>query len=146
MNRILPVPLAVIALFFVGYPAVAHEARDEAGIAIVSPRPGDVVSSPVTVRLHSTGGAVAPRGVDRHKSGYFILLVDQAPAGPPGGALPRAPGYYHLEDGEHEAVLHFAPGRHTLQAVLGDEERELFDERMVTERIEFVVLPAPAGQ
>jgi hypothetical protein len=127
------------ALLVAAGTAQGHGASASASIAIVNPTPGAVTGERLTVQLRNEGVAVAPVGINKHKAGHFVLLVNQ-PAGSLGDSpLPHADGYIHLEAGEGETVVQLPPGRHTLQAVLADEEHEVFDERLVTQRVEFVV-------
>ena len=87
---------------------------------IIEPADGARVTSPVRVVFGLKGFGVAPAGVDRNDAGHHHLLVD---AGLPENlALPIANDeqHRHFGGGQTEVELTLAPGRHTLQMLLGD--------------------------
>ena len=90
-----------------------------ARVEIVSPKDGEVVSSPVKVAFGLEGMTVVPAGDATPNSGHHHLLVDVAA---PDMALPIPKDDQHLHFGQAqtEAEIALAPGQHTLQALLGD--------------------------
>lgn len=83
---------------------------------------GDTVKSPVTVRFGLSGMGVAPAGTEKEKTGHHHLLVDatfddlDAAEG-----IPSDDNHRHFGGGQTEASVEIAPGEHTLQLVLGDQ-------------------------
>lgn len=94
-----------------------------AKVYIISPADGATVESPVLVRFGLSGMGVAPAGVEKAKTGHHHLIID-APA--PAGedleySIPADENYKHFGGGQTEGVVDLAPGRHTLQLMLGDQ-------------------------
>lgn len=86
---------------------------------IISPKHGEVVSSPVKVVFGLSGLGVAPAGVERADTGHHHLLIDVA--------LPRLDfpiandaNHKHFGAGQTESVLELTPGKHVLQLLVGD--------------------------
>ena len=87
---------------------------------IVSPADGERVSSPVRVIFGLQGMGVAPAGVQAPNTGHHHLLIDADSMPPQSTPLPANEQVRHFGAGQTETVLELAPGRHTLQLVLGD--------------------------
>ena len=90
-----------------------------AKVEILSPRDGDIVSSPVKVVFGLEGMTVAPAGDPTPNSGHHHLLVDVA-APDLGLPIPKDAQHLHFGQAQTEAEITLAPGQHTLQLVLGD--------------------------
>lgn len=105
-------------------PAAAAFARKPApaGAAayLIEPTDGARVTSPVRVVFGLKGIGVAPAGVDRNDAGHHHLLVDAPLPSNLGLPLPNDEQHRHFGGGQTEVELTLAPGRHTLQMVLGD--------------------------
>lgn len=97
-------------------------APPEAAVYFITPLDGDVLSSPVTVVFGLQDMGVAPAGVEKENTGHHHLLIDVPP--PSGEALnepiPADDHHRHFGGGQTEASVELAPGKHTLQLVLGD--------------------------
>jgi Domain of unknown function (DUF4399) len=87
---------------------------------IIEPADGARVTSPVRVVFGLKGIGVAPAGVDRNDAGHHHLLVDTAMPANLALPLPNDEQHRHFGGGQTEVELTLAPGRHTLQMVLGD--------------------------
>jgi hypothetical protein len=98
---------------------IRSEAPEGASVAIVSPKDGDVVSSPVTVQFDLQGMTLAPAGDATANTGHHHLLVD-APAPDLGQVIPKDAQHLHFGQGQATAEITLAPGQHTLQLLLGD--------------------------
>jgi hypothetical protein len=85
----------------------------------ISPKDGDTVASPVTVRFGLRGMGVAPAGLALEHTGHHHLLIDTAP---PAFNLPipADANHVHFGKGQTEAQVMLAPGKHTLQLLLAD--------------------------
>ena len=90
-----------------------------ASVAILSPRSGDIVSSPVKVVFDLQGMTLAPAGDPAPNSGHHHLLVD-VPAPDFGQPIPKDEQHLHFGKAQTEVELTLAPGPHTLQLLLGD--------------------------
>lgn len=132
MLRLLAVPL----LLLVAWPVVAAEAEPRA--YIVSPEDGAVVSSPVTVVFGLSGFGVAPAGVPREGVGHHHLIID-APLPDLSKPIPADENHRHFGGGQTEAVVELAPGRHTLQLLLGDYAHVPHDPPIYSEPITITV-------
>jgi hypothetical protein len=85
----------------------------------ISPKDGDTVKSPVTVRFGLRGMGVAPAGVAMENTGHHHLLID-APPPPFDRPVPADANHVHFGKGQTEASVALAPGKHTLQLLLAD--------------------------
>ncbi|MGB8326427.1 MAG: DUF4399 domain-containing protein [Steroidobacteraceae bacterium] len=92
-----------------------------AEVYIVSPANGARVKNPVAVRFGLKGMGVAPAGVKFDNTGHHHLLVDAAAPPDLSLPLPATEKILHFGKGQTETSLTLAPGRHTLQLLLGDQ-------------------------
>lgn len=109
-----------------------------AKVEILSPRDGDLVTSPVKVVFGLEGMTVAPAGDPTPNSGHHHLLVDVTL---PDLSLPIPKDDQHLHFGQAqtEAELTLAPGQHTLQLLLGDTNHVPHDPPLVSTPITITV-------
>jgi hypothetical protein len=87
---------------------------------IIEPADGARVTSPVRVVFGLKGIGVAPAGVDRNDAGHHHLLVDAPLPTELGLPIANDEQHRHFGGGQTEVELTLAPGRHTLQMLLGD--------------------------
>ena len=80
---------------------------------------GATIAPTTTLHFGLTGMGVAPAGVAKANSGHFHLLID---ADPPAldQPIPNNENHLHFGAGQTEATVTLAPGKHTLQILLGD--------------------------
>jgi len=100
--------------------AAPTESPAEARLYFVQPVDGAVVSSPVRVVFGLSGMGVAPAGVEKPGTGHHHLVVD-APLPDLNQPIPKDDHYRHFGGGQTEASIELAPGTHTLQLLLGDQ-------------------------
>ena len=103
--------------------AMAQEVRTPAPagakVYFIEPRDGAEITGPVVVKMGLAGMGVAPAGVEKQDTGHHHILVNQkdfdlkAP-------LPQDEKHRHFGGGQTETSLTLAPGKHTLQLILGD--------------------------
>lgn len=114
----------VLATILVALPISLAEAQSPspkgASVYFISPADGAVLSNPITVRFGLRGMGVAPAGVDKAGTGHHHLIVD-APLPPLGEPIPKDAHHIHFGGGQTETILNLAPGTHTLQLLLGDQ-------------------------
>jgi hypothetical protein len=113
--------------------------RPGAAAYIISPADGATVSNPVTVRFGLRGMGVAPAGVERPDAGHHHLLIDLDTLPPAGVAMPMDDKHRHFGGGQTEVTLELAPGKHTLQLLLGDHMHVPHNPPVVSERISITV-------
>jgi len=114
--RSLALPLLLISplLALAGTPAPPG-----AEVYFISPKDGETVSSPVTVRFGLKGMGVAPAGTQKDATGHHHLLID-ADLPPLDQPVPTDDHHKHFGAGQTETVITLPPGKHTLQLLLGD--------------------------
>jgi hypothetical protein len=89
---------------------------------IISPKDGAKVKNPVVVQFGLKGMGIAPAGVKLENTGHHHLLIDTDLPQNLDTPLPTVPDkVVHFGKGQTETTLTLAPGKHTLQLVLGDE-------------------------
>jgi hypothetical protein len=94
-------------------------APEDAELYIISPKDGETVASPVTVRFGLRGMGVAPAGIAIENTGHHHLLVD-TDLPPLDRPIPADAKHLHFGKGQTEASVALAPGRHRLQLLLAD--------------------------
>jgi Domain of unknown function (DUF4399) len=96
-----------------------HPSPVGAKVYFIDPRDGAKVPATFTVRFGLVGMGVAPAGVERANTGHHHLIID-APLPPLDEPIPNDADHLHFGAGQTEAAITLAPGRHTLQLLLGD--------------------------
>ena len=90
-----------------------------ASVFFITPKDGDIVSSPVTVEFGIEGMNIAPAGTNEQHTGHHHLLVDTG-LPPLGQPIPADANHIHFGDGSTSKELTLDPGQHTLLLLLGD--------------------------
>ncbi|MCB9724971.1 MAG: DUF4399 domain-containing protein [Spirochaetaceae bacterium] len=109
-------------------------APPDARVYFITPTDGETVTSPVVVRFGLTGMGVAPAGVAKESTGHHHLVID-AELPPSGLPVPSSEHYRHFGGGQTEVTLELAPGEHTLQLLLGDQNHVPHDPPVASKRI-----------
>lgn len=111
-----------------------------AEVYIISPAAGAKVKNPVTVRFGLKGMGVAPAGVQFDNSGHHHLLIDTDVPADLTQPLPVVENkIVHFGKGQTETTLTLAPGKHTLQLVLGDYLHTPHNPPVVSKKITITV-------
>jgi hypothetical protein len=102
--------------------ASAATAPSNAYCYIGWPSDGEVVAAgkPFRVWFGLRNMGVAPKGVALANTGHHHLLID-AELPPAGQPIPSDRNHLHYGAGETETMIELAPGKHTLQLLMGDE-------------------------
>jgi hypothetical protein len=87
---------------------------------IIEPADGATVANPVRVVFGLKGIGVAPAGTDRPDAGHHHLLIDAGLPADLNVPIPSDDTHKHFGGGQTETLLTLAPGKHTLQLLLGD--------------------------
>jgi hypothetical protein len=114
------------------------QSPDGATVAILSPRSGDIVSSPVKVVFDVQGMALRPAGDPTPNSGHHHLLVD-VPAPDLGQPVPKDAQHLHFGQAQTEVEVMLSPGPHTLQLLLGDSNHVPHDPPVLSNPISITV-------
>jgi hypothetical protein len=137
-----------IAIFlFIGLitapPALSQETRKKsapgAEVYFISPKDGEVVSSPVMVHFGLKGMGVAPSGIFKENTGHHHLLIDLAKLPNMNTPIPKDESHKHFGGGETEVTLTLSPGEHTLQLLLGDLAHIPHDPPIISKKIKITV-------
>jgi len=98
-------------------------APEGARVYFISPEDGATTSSPVNVVFGLQGMGVAPAGVAKEMTGHHHLLVDtpMLEGEELDYSIPADEHHVHFGGGQTETHIELAPGTHTLQLLLGDE-------------------------
>ena len=102
-------------------------APPDAVVYIITPREGQRVRSPITVRFGLRNMGVTRAGDTTPNMGHHHLLVDVTDPIEPNEPLPTDRKHLHFGAGQTETQLDLPPGKHTLQLVLGDAEHKPFN-------------------
>jgi hypothetical protein len=138
---------AVLALCvgLAGSPASAEPARSpapaDAYVYIGWPNDGTVVrSTRFKVWFGTRDFGVAPAGTDVPNTGHHHLLID-VPLPPLDEPIPADKNHLHFGAGETEAMVELAPGKHTLQPLMGDGNHVPHNPPVMSRRITIIVRP-----
>ncbi|KFE45805.1 DUF4399 domain-containing protein [Pseudomonas syringae] len=101
---------------------VPHTASPSgAEVYIISPKDGATVPGTFKVQFGLKGMGVAPAGVDVPDTGHHHLLIDVKDQPDLNAPLPVSDNIRHFGKGQTETEVTLAPGRHTLQLIVGDK-------------------------
>jgi hypothetical protein len=107
-------------------------------VYFISPKNGERVKSPFTVRFGLKGMGVAPAGVTNANTGHHHLIID-SDLPPTNLPIPNDDKHRHFGGGQTEVELTLPPGQHTLQLVLGDANHIPHQPPVVSEKITITV-------
>jgi hypothetical protein len=110
-----------------------------AKVYIISPRDGATAKSPVLVVFGLSGMGIAPAGTKAENTGHHHLLIDTDIPKDTAAPLPSNEHIRHFGKGQTEASIELAPGKHTLQLVMGDYEHVPFDPVLASKKITITV-------
>ena len=109
---------------------------DGAEVYIITPKNGQSLTSPFVVKFGLSGMGVAPAGVEYPDTGHHHLIIN-APSPNENKAISKK--QLHLHKGQTEITIKLTPGKHTLQAVLGDYSHIPHDPPVMSEVITVTV-------
>ena len=110
-----------------------------AAVYFISPKDGETVTGDVVVRFGLKGMGVAPAGIDTANTGHHHLLVNLEALPSMDQPIPADDKHRHFGAGQTETTLKLAPGRHTLQMLLGDKYHQPHQPPVLSERITITV-------
>jgi Domain of unknown function (DUF4399) len=110
-----------------------------AEVYIISPKNGAKVSSPFVVRFGLKSMGIAPAGVKFDNTGHHHLLIDTDAPADLNAPLPSSEKVVHFGKGLTETTLTLAPGKHTLQLLLGDSGHVPHNPPVISKKITVTV-------
>jgi hypothetical protein len=110
-----------------------------AEVYIISPKDGAKVSGPLVVRFGLKGMGIAPAGVKFDNTGHHHLLIDTDAPVDMSQPLPASDKVVHFGKGQTETTLTLAPGKHTLQLLLGDQNHIPHNPPVISRKITITV-------
>ena len=132
----------LLIVLMIGAPATVlgdTAAPPNASVYIISPKDGDTVTNPFKVQFGLSGMGVAPAGVDKPNTGHHHLLIDVNEPLDSSEPIPQDKAHLHFGAGQTEAHIELAPGKHTLQLVLGDAKHFPFNPPIISKKITITV-------
>jgi hypothetical protein len=116
--------LSLWAITIGAIPANAIEkssAPENAQVYFITPQNNETLGSTFEVKFGLIGMGIAPAGVDIKNTGHHHLLIDRAELPDLDKALPAGDDTVrHFGGGQTQTELTLAPGKHTLQLILGN--------------------------
>jgi hypothetical protein len=148
--KLLTIKIAAAVSLLVAVSSYAHDkpagAASPAGAKVyfISPKDGETVSAPVVVKFGLKGMGIAPAGVDFENTGHHHVLVDREAVDANSPIMKEymptdKPDILHFGKGQSETEIKLAPGKHTLQMVLGDTDHHPHNPPVFSERITITV-------
>lgn len=139
--RLLISAIALVALV-AGAAAVSAgpTKRDPAAELYIGwPNNGEVIKKrQIRVWFGLRNMGVAPAGVDTPNTGHHHLLIDvDLPAFDE--PIPSDEHHLHFGKGQTETVIELAPGKHTLQLIMGDKDHVPLDPPLYSKKITITV-------
>jgi hypothetical protein len=110
-----------------------------AEVYFITPKDGATVKSPVSIQFGLKGMGVAPAGVKFENAGHHHLLIDTDVPADANMPLPTSDAVRHFGKGQTETSVELAPGKHTLQLVLGDQNHTPHNPPVVSKKITITV-------
>lgn len=124
------------ALFLIGN--CFASSLQAAEVYLISPKDGETVTNPVTVRFGLKGMGVAPAGVEKENTGHHHLLIDsELPA--LDKPVPKDDKHVHFGGGQTETTIELSPGKHTLQLLFADHAHMPHKQALKSEKITITV-------
>jgi hypothetical protein len=132
--------LTLLAALLLAMAAVWSQERTAspagAEVYFVGLKDGAKVKSPLTLHFGLKGMGVAPAGIKFDNTGHHHLLVDTDVPADLGQPLPAIENkIIHFGKGQTETTVTLAPGKHTLQLVLGDATHTPHNPPVVSKKI-----------
>ncbi|MCP1842550.1 hypothetical protein J2R78_005517 [Bradyrhizobium sp. USDA 4538] len=126
---------AALTLFAVPADAQNKPAGKDTKLYFIWPRDGAKLKSPFWCRFGLRNMGVTHAGDDYPNSGHHHLLIDVNEPLNANEPIPSDKSHLHFGAGQTETQLDLAPGKHTLQLVLGDAKHYPFSPPVVSEKI-----------
>jgi hypothetical protein len=116
--------------------------------SIVQPKPGEVVSSPVTIFVSPGAPVIHAGAMDTmpgmasmapgHHGAHIHILIDVPPPAP-GQPIPMDKHHLHLLHGETSKTVPLPPGHHRIQLLVGTVAHQAGGESSLSAPVDFTV-------
>lgn len=134
---------ALLVMAVVPFPAFAGDTpiSKKAQLYIGWPNDGEVLrSGKFRVWFGLRNAGIAPAGEVKPNAGHHHLLID-TPMPPDDEPIPSDANHVHFGSGQSETIVELAPGKHTLQLLLGDHDHVPHKRVLASKRITITVKP-----
>lgn len=115
--------------------AQGKPAPKDALLYFVWPQNGATIKGGFWCRFGLRNMGVTHAGDDFQNTGHHHLLIDVSEALDPNEPIPQDKSHLHFGSGQTETRIELAPGKHTLQLVLGDAKHYPFSPPIVSDKI-----------
>ena len=115
--------------------AQGKPAPKDALLYFVWPQNGTTIKGGFWCRFGLRNMGVTHAGDDFQNTGHHHLLIDVSEALDPNEPIPQDKSHLHFGSGQTETRIELAPGKHTLQLVLGDAKHYPFSPPIVSDKI-----------
>jgi hypothetical protein len=132
----------VVALAAAGGLALAQTQAfwpKDAQVYFIEPVDGATVSNPVQIKFGLKGAGVAPAGVDKAATGHHHVFIDSPLPADLEEAVSLDEKHLHFGGGQTETSVKLAPGKHTLQLLLGDKNHIPHNPPLASKKITITV-------
>lgn len=146
MKYLIPTSL-LLATMITGYAfAGPTPSANGAKVFFMNLKDGDTVTSPVEIKFGLEGMELAPAGIEKPMTGHHHLLIDREAFGKTAEGSAEADANIisdehnvHFGKAQTETSVKLAPGKHTLQLVLGDKDHIPHNPAVVSDVITITV-------
>ena len=134
ITRLIALSAVLICLTFAAH-AQGRPAPKDALLYFVWPQNGATIKGGFWCRFGLRNMGVTHAGDDFQNTGHHHLLIDVSEALDPNEPIPQDKSHLHFGSGQTETRIELAPGKHTLQLVLGDAKHYPFSPPIVSDKI-----------
>jgi hypothetical protein len=134
ITRLIALSAVLICLTFAAH-AQGKPAPKDALLYFVWPQNGATIKGGFWCRFGLRNMGVTHAGDDFQNTGHHHLLIDVGEALDPNEPIPQDKSHLHFGSGQTETRIELAPGKHTLQLVLGDAKHYPFSPPIVSDKI-----------
>mgnify|MGYP003317917726 FL=1 len=125
-----------LILFLLVFSTLAFSSPE---VYFISPKNGEVVNSPVTVKFGLKGYGIAPAGINFPETGHHHLLVNLTELPDLKSSIPADENHIHFGKGQTETFLELKPGEYSFQLLLGDWMHVPHNPPILSEKIKIIV-------
>jgi Domain of unknown function (DUF4399) len=134
ITRLIALSAVLICLTSAAH-AQGKPAPKDALLYFVWPQNGATIKGGFWCRFGLRNMGVTHAGDDFQNTGHHHLLIDVSEALDPNEPIPQDKSHLHFGSGQTETRIELAPGKHTLQLVLGDAKHYPFSPPIVSDKI-----------
>ena len=130
----------LFVIFLINAPSYSgNHSNQTKELFFISPKNGDKVISPFTVKFGLKGMEIVPAGVNKPMSGHHHLLININKLPDMKMPIPSDSNHLHFGKGQTETLIELPKGKHTLQLLLGNHLHIPHDIPLLSEKIEIIV-------